>query len=163
MTEDVDGLPERMRQVRAHWGLTTLEMATRLGLRDRKTWERYERGDTRANTDVMAALYDSGIDIHWLLTGAGQMERVAPSQAGAAETEDDQLYETAIATTLHWYERAGMQAEPEGLAGMISRAVRMVRRPGGPKAKAEVAAEVERILDIARDMAAAAGRGSRRG
>lgn len=149
-----DSLPVRLRQVRESFGLSAAAMAARVGLSVRQTWERYERGDTRPNSDVLAALYDAGIDLHWLVSGAGSMVRPADSGAQA-----DRLYEQAIAAALEWYDAAGLSVPPDSLAGQVSRAVRMIRaRPDiDSMTDAAVRAEVGNILDIARAMLSQSG------
>lgn len=140
-------------------------MADRVGLKDRKTWERYEAGDTRPNSETLAGLHAIGIDCNWLLSGDGSMLRTAlPSigeggGAGTAYTQDDRLYDIAIKATLRWYDAAGLEAPPDALAGMITRAVRMLRgRPdAAAKTDAELAEDVGAILDVAREMLSSGG------
>jgi transcriptional regulator with XRE-family HTH domain len=158
-----DGLPERLRESREYLGLTVIAMSKKVGLMNRKTWERYEKGDTRPNSDVLTVLHSLGIDANWLLTGEGGMLCLAPipvpAGEGAAYTLDDRLYDIAIRATLRWYEAAGLTAAPDGLAGMITRAVRMLRgRPDtSTKTDAELAADVGDILDVARNMLTSSG------
>jgi len=154
-----EGFPERLRRVRDYLDLSATQMAERVGLSVRKTWERYEKGDTRPNSDVMSALLGMGIDIHWLLTGDGAMLRSAASDGQAAAALDDRLYEIAIAATLGWYETAKLEAPVESMAGMISRAVRMLRsRPNIAEwTEADIRAEVGNILDVAREMLSQSG------
>lgn len=66
-------IADRMRAARAELGLSIAEMTARAGLRDRKTWERYERGETRPNSDTLSLLHDLGISVAWLVTGEGPM------------------------------------------------------------------------------------------
>lgn len=310
-----DGVPERLTRARNHLGLTVVAATKLAGLKDRKTWDRYEQGDTRPNSDTLAVLYERGIDINWLLSGEGEMlratalrvsgavpvvgmaecglkgwyqesptglfasappsvaadagalaviatghsmrpagiqpgdlvfcqpppgqptpgprdgdavlveirggalalkrwgglaggwitlhgwldpdeagvqtpvqdrrradqvtrvlsvalvqtglvQQIAPGGAAAGEeyTQNDRLYDIAIKATLRWHETARMDFTPPKLAGMVTRAVRMLRGRHGAQAMAvqamtdaELASEVEAILDVARDMAAAAG------
>lgn len=156
-----ESLPDRLRLVRAHFRMSAGDMATRVGLKDRRTWERYERAETRPNADILAYLYGEGINVHWLLSGDGSMLRLEPlpPTAGSGYTQDDRLYEITMATTLRWYETSGLVASPIKLAGLVSRTVRMLRaRPdGASQPEAQIAAEVDLILDVARDMLIGAG------
>jgi transcriptional regulator with XRE-family HTH domain len=68
-------LSQRLQEVRTLLGLSAHEMAARVGLRDRKSWERYERGETGPKAEVLTELADLGIDCHWILTGEGAMLR----------------------------------------------------------------------------------------
>lgn len=68
-----DAFAERLKAARAHLGLTVAAITAKTELKDRKTWERYEKGETRPNSDILAMLKDSGIDANWLLTGEGDM------------------------------------------------------------------------------------------
>lgn len=160
-----DEFPQRMHAVRTHLGMSIPALSAQVGLKDRSTWNRYENGTTRPNSDTLAALYDLGIDINWLLSGEGTMLRghllpvAEGSGAGSAYTQDDRLYEIAVKATLRWYSDAGMDLAPDGLAGMISRAVRMLRGRGDAPTKtdAELGEEVASILDVARDMLTSGG------
>jgi transcriptional regulator with XRE-family HTH domain len=71
----VSTLSQRLQEVRTLLGLSAHEMAARVGLRDRKSWERYERGETGPKAEVLTELADLGIDCHWILTGEGAMLR----------------------------------------------------------------------------------------
>lgn len=62
-------LQTRLRMIRHQAGLTASEMARHVGLKDRKSWENYERGQTTPKADVLTRLALLGIDINWLLTG----------------------------------------------------------------------------------------------
>lgn len=160
-----EGFPQRLRAVRNHLGLAVTAISEQAGLKDRNTWHRYEKGETRPNSDTLAYLHGKGIDINWLLSGEGTMLRLPPqalpegSGAGAAYSQDDRLYEIAIKTTLRWYDEAELTLAPDGLAGMISRAVRLLRGrvDAQDKSDSELSAEVATILDVARDMLASAG------
>lgn len=160
-----EGLPERLRLVRTHFDLSANDMAAKFGLKDRRTWERYEHGETRPNSDILAALHDEGVDVNWLLSGEGTMLRLPPAPApdggesAEAVTQLDRLYEICIKATLRWYDAAGLVAAPEALAGMITRAARLLRRQPDlwDKPEREISAAVADILDVARDMLAAGG------
>lgn len=64
-----DDLKIRLRGIRRQAGLSASEMAHHVGLKDRKSWENYERGNTIPKADVLTRLAQLGIDINWLLTG----------------------------------------------------------------------------------------------
>lgn len=83
-TPATGGIAERMRAARAELGLTVADMTARAGLRDRKTWERYERGETRPNSDTLSLLHDLGISAAWLVTGEGPMRHGADAPAAGA-------------------------------------------------------------------------------
>ena len=149
-----DSFPERLRLAREHLGLSETVMANRCGVSTRQTWGRYEDGGTRPNSDVLAALDGMGIDIHWLLTGEGSMLRQDNAQAQA-----DRLYEVAVAATLDSYKAARLEAPASILAGMVSRAVKMIRsRPDAATMTDDaIRTEVRNILDVARAMLSQTG------
>ncbi len=68
-----EGIPLRLMQTRKHLGLNAAEMADRVGLKDRKSWERYERDESSPKADVLSRLSSLGFDVNWVLTGEGQM------------------------------------------------------------------------------------------
>lgn len=68
-----ESLKKRLQDVREHLGLNTSEMAVTVGLRDRKSWERYERGENTPKAEALSRLVDLGVDAHWLLSGNGAM------------------------------------------------------------------------------------------
>lgn len=73
-------LQDRLKTVRQQLGCTSAEMAERVGLRDRKSWERYERGQNVPKADVLAAIIDLGFSADWLLTGQGRKERLSEAE-----------------------------------------------------------------------------------
>lgn len=68
-----EALKDRLRQVRIHLGMTVIAITDLVGLKSRKTWERYEAGANVPDSDTLRVLHEHGIDINWLLTGQGQM------------------------------------------------------------------------------------------
>lgn len=72
MDVDAGTLPERLAQVREHFRRSMGDMAASVGV-ERKSWERYEKGGSRPNSDVLMALVEQGISPEWLLTGQGAM------------------------------------------------------------------------------------------
>lgn len=64
-----ESLQTRLRMLRHQVGLTAAEMAHRVGLKDRKSWENYERGHSMPKADALSRLALMGVDINWLLTG----------------------------------------------------------------------------------------------
>jgi len=64
---------DRVRAVRDHFGFSATKMAEFVGLKDRKSWERYEKGDGEPKSGHLTILYKNGVNIHWLLSGEGSM------------------------------------------------------------------------------------------
>jgi transcriptional regulator with XRE-family HTH domain len=75
----MNDLAGRIKLTRAHFGLSAAEMASRVGLRNRKSWEGYEKGLNTPKADVLRQLVLLGINPRWLLIGEGEM--VGPEQA----------------------------------------------------------------------------------
>lgn len=73
-------LAGRLKSVRAHFGLSTIEMARCVGLKNRKSWEGYERAVSAPKADVLYILACHGIDPWWLLSGEGEMTRKTASE-----------------------------------------------------------------------------------
>lgn len=76
-----EGLSQRLREVRLWAGLTASKMADSVGLKDRKSWERYERGETVPNAEVLARLADQDFDVNWIITGKGAMRQGLPESS----------------------------------------------------------------------------------
>jgi phage repressor protein C with HTH and peptisase S24 domain len=68
-------LSERLKEARKSLGLNATEMAALVGLKDRKSWEHYEREETSPRSEVLSHLVKRGIDANWILTGEGRMHR----------------------------------------------------------------------------------------
>lgn len=129
---------ERFKAVRAKFGLTATEMAVKVGLSDRSSWERYERGKHIPSGDVLLHLSDMNVDINWLLTGDGHMLKEADAgvpteaalQARLAEIESllDQEQDMPISP-------ATRRDRPD-LDAMHQELLHMARRTDTPKATA---------------------------
>lgn len=63
----------RLRSVRRHLQLSSSDMATSVGLKNRKSWEGYEKGLNSPKVDVVCKLAEIGISPRWLLTGEGEI------------------------------------------------------------------------------------------
>lgn len=117
-----DDISQRLKTVRDHFRASGTQMSEICGLKDRKTWSRYEVGDTRPHSDMLAALHGRGIDINWLLTGQGTMLRSdgamvagAVPVVGLAECGLKGWYQSA-ATGLFAAAPPAVAADPQGLA-----------------------------------------------
>ena len=84
-------------------------MASRYGAA-KQTWSNYERGDRSPSLDVLSQIGDSeGVDLHWLLTGEGEMRRGILALTGAGKSE------AALAAAPP--EEGIYQAQPVGFEG----------------------------------------------
>jgi SOS-response transcriptional repressor LexA len=95
------------------------------------------------------------------LVQPGLAQQVTPGSAAETEfSQEDRLYEIATRTTLRWYDKADVAPPPpDVLAGMISRAARLLRGRQGFQLKTdgELEMEVQVMLDQARAMLSASG------
>ena len=82
-----DTLQSRLKVVRSTLRLGAGDMADRVGLKDRKSWERYERGQNVPKADILETLVGLGFSSEWLLTGEGPMRREPMSATQAAAEE----------------------------------------------------------------------------
>lgn len=76
-------------------GLTALEMADLVGLRDRKSWERYERGENSPKAEVLSRVAAAGINTNWLLTGQGSMRVAAVPPSPEAHEAGPAVFRSA--------------------------------------------------------------------
>lgn len=76
----MNGLAGRLKTIREHLGLSTADMAHRVGLKNRKSWEGYEKAAGVPRADALYVLACHGIDPWWLLSGEGEMIRNVSSE-----------------------------------------------------------------------------------
>lgn len=67
-------LAERFRTLRQALGHTQAEIAAATGI-PLPTWKKYESGDREPGAAALAALASTGVSLHWLLTGDGELWR----------------------------------------------------------------------------------------
>lgn len=86
-------ISDRLRLVREHFSLTQPEAATKFGI-PLGTYKQYEKGPSEPGAGALRALAEGGVNINWLLTGAGEMllvdqekdvEKAAPCQIDTQE------------------------------------------------------------------------------
>lgn len=83
-------ISERFAEIRAHFSrdagrkLSQREMAGRFGVA-KNSWQRYEAGELPGG-GLLLKLADAGINIHWVLTGGGEMifREMSPRRSDAA-------------------------------------------------------------------------------
>lgn len=76
-------LAERLKEARKSLGLNASEMADRVGLAARRSWESYERGQSTPKSEILEKLVELGFSPDWLLTGEGTMRGESASIAPA--------------------------------------------------------------------------------
>jgi len=76
---------ERMRDWRRALGLTQAAMADRLGMHI-GVLKKYEQGLNVPGGEALAAIARTGVDMTWLLTGAGQMRPPTDPLASSNQT-----------------------------------------------------------------------------
>ncbi|MDR1396958.1 MAG: helix-turn-helix domain-containing protein [Desulfarculales bacterium] len=90
---------ERLIQARHLLGLTQAEMALKIG-KSTGGYQAYEQGRKMPGGDVFYKLHSLGVNIHWLLSGEGEMllsGQGAPFQEGdSARTERSDNEESEI-------------------------------------------------------------------
>jgi len=76
------GIGRRLRQARYALGYRTQEVFGKaLGGITKNRMSRAERGENLIPTEMLYALADKGININWLLTGKGAMQKGAAADA----------------------------------------------------------------------------------
>ena len=74
---DEDSIGERLRQIRAKHNQSQAEMALKLGV-DQKKVSKVERGETRADVELLASLHEKyGVSLDWLVTGNADFVPIA--------------------------------------------------------------------------------------
>ena len=117
MTARNGTIGDRLRQVRAYFGLNQTDMSARMGVVVRP-YQSYEAGKRLPQAEGLQALAGMGVDTNWLLTGAGQMLRdVLPEPPGPL---DDRLLEICIETLEAELAAAGRALTPARKAAAVS-------------------------------------------
>jgi transcriptional regulator with XRE-family HTH domain len=73
-------IKEGLKLFRAHLMLSQRDLAVKLGINQR-TYAKYETGDTEPSGNTFFELADLGLNIHWLVTGTGDMLLQAQSNS----------------------------------------------------------------------------------
>lgn len=136
---------DRFKALREKWGLSQMDMASRLGIA-RNTWQRHEKGEL-PNGETLQRLAEQGVNIQWLLTGHGSMmigdpsatpaegsPTLAPSTDQAGDI-DDELMARVVDTIARAYKDAGVALAPMDLgrlAGMHYRRISRTNVSGSP-------------------------------
>lgn len=64
-------IPDRLKEIRRKFGMTQDEFAELIGLKT-KTYASYE-SNTFPNNNALIAMANHGINLHWLISGQGEM------------------------------------------------------------------------------------------
>ncbi|GEM_PF-4264859 len=64
---------DRLREIREKMGLSVDAMAKKVGMKNRKSWEGYEKGANSPKADVLTILTEEGFNPYWILTGNGSI------------------------------------------------------------------------------------------
>lgn len=83
MTASNAGISERLRTLRDFWKITQDTMAERMGVVPR-SYKNYEYNDRGPKASDLAGLGAYGVNLNWLLTGAGEMFENNASASAAA-------------------------------------------------------------------------------
>ena len=100
-----------MKLIRAHFGMTQAEMASRMNVTIRP-YQMYENGDRLPQADSLQALSEMGISVDWLLTGKGEMRGESTAPAPASKVVDEDLNGLLIEAVAAAYAAAGIKAGP---------------------------------------------------
>ena len=118
----------RTKAVRSHFGLSATQMAEAAGLKNRKSWEDYERGNHLPTGPVLLRLAEMGINTNWLLTGQGQM---LLCESPSSPLNEDLLGQV-IAGVEELLAERGYRVTPAHKAELIGIFYRHYLRQGGP-------------------------------
>ncbi|MDP2699644.1 helix-turn-helix transcriptional regulator [Thalassospira sp.] len=119
----MNDLAGRLKSVRVHLHLSSAEMAKKVGLQNRKSWEGYEKGSNSPKAEVLCNLARSGIDAEWLLTGEGEMLRLLaqqPDDRDAVCQVDEGILRLVITEAEKFYRMHHLRIPPDQFAKVIS-------------------------------------------
>ena len=138
-------VPERLILIRSSWNESQAVFARKLGLKQ-PVYARYETGDRTLPDDVKGKISQLGINLHWLITGEGEMflEKEAPPEAKDKFPEDPEQGMAMLDSMLEMLLKKGVIEEkdiPPPLAGVKRERVKMT---------AETREMLERKLENAR-------------
>lgn len=74
----MDGLSQRLKQLREAFSMSQRRFSTELGLSP-DAWRSYESGSSLPGAGVLQALFQRGIDLNWLMSGEGSLWRDTPA------------------------------------------------------------------------------------
>lgn len=144
-----DLLSQRLRDVRKSLNLTAAAMAERVGLKNRQSWEQYERNKTSPKADVLSRLVMLGIDVNWLLTGEGTMSR---QEQGIDEAFFNDVTEAAML----WTDENGLELPKasmgRSLLALYYASIEEKERRDGDFSSADLHTFVSRHLTVARSL-----------
>ncbi|OIQ87037.1 helix-turn-helix protein [mine drainage metagenome] len=86
----------RLEEIRANMGLTQSEMCARMGI-PLRTYTRYASGERPPSVEALEALARMDIDLHWLITGQGNMYRTAAPAHPPSSLDEDLMGQIAEA------------------------------------------------------------------
>jgi len=101
-------LPERFRRLRAHLKISARQMSSRIGCSS-SLWTQYELGLKEPSTETLRRLIGLGFDLHWVLTGEGQMLRTAAAMEAADEAEPESPLQSLLEALGSLLDRYGGQ------------------------------------------------------
>ncbi len=90
---------ERLKEARAHLGLTQAGMAAQMSV-SLRAYQTYEANESQPKAADVAGLAAAGIDLNWLLTGGCQMLRA--SSTTCAPVVDEQLLAETLRLVDDW-------------------------------------------------------------
>lgn len=111
---------ERLAVWREHVEMTYAELSRITGIPER-TLKGYEKGDRNPGSEALAALAKSGINLHWLLTGQGQMrfEPTAVASGPAGISLDKTRFKAAVSAIEEGLDLIDRSLPPDKKAELI--------------------------------------------
>lgn len=123
-------LKDRLKEAREALGMSTSQMAVRVGLRDRKSWERYETGENSPKADALSRLVGLGVSAQWILTGSGPMMGPPINDVGPAGPVDEALLEDVIGAVEQVLAERRASMAPDKKARLLKELYMMVIEEG---------------------------------
>lgn len=118
-------IAERLRLIRTKLNLTQREASTKFHM-PLTSWKSYEKGPSEPGSGALTGLATGGVNIHWLLTGEGEMlladmqtAQYQDNQSAASLTLDREKIVLAIETVEEGLQITGRVMKPNKKAELI--------------------------------------------
>jgi transcriptional regulator with XRE-family HTH domain len=120
----MDGIGERLKNIRIAVGDDQKSMARRFGLGD-TTWQRLELESRAPKDEVLAQLINLGFSVDWLLSGVGNMRR--EQQPKESPPLDEELLKQSLHLVEDWLAENRRVMAPDRKAAVVAEIYAFIR------------------------------------